>query len=136
MKRKKLTRRDFLKLAGAGTAVIVPAALGVNTYRAALGEVPLERTPYVETVHTANLDGSVPILLIVNKDSANQVGMYFTEILRAEGINCFHTTDLSALQPASLEKYDITILAETQLNEAQAGTFESFVARGGRLVSM
>jgi hypothetical protein len=134
--KRKLSRRDFLKLAGAGTAVIVPAALGVGTYSSALGEVPLERSPYVETVHTANLDGSVPILLIVNKDSANPFGMFFTEILRAEGVNCFHTTDLSALQPDSLQRYEVAILAETPLNEAQAGMFESFVARGGRLVSM
>jgi len=136
MKRKPLTRRDFLKLAGAGVAVIVPTALGVDIYQTALGDDPVKRSPYVEIVHTNNLDGSVPILLIVNKDSSNPFGIYLSEILRAEGMNCFHTTDLSTLQPASLEKYNTAILAETSLNAAQAEMFESFVTRGGRIVSM
>ena len=99
--------------------------------------MPLERSPYVENIiHTSNLDGSVPILLIVNKDSDNPFGIYFTEILRAEGLNCFHTTDLATLQPASLEKYEVAILAETPLNAVQAEMFKTYVARGGRLVSM
>jgi len=136
MKKRKLTRRDFIKLAGVGTAMVVPAALGVGVYRTALGEFPLERSPYVKTVHTNNLDGSVPILLIVNTDSSNPFGMYYTEILRAEGLNCFHTTDLSTLRPASLKKYDVAILAESPLTATQAGVFESYVSRGGRLVSM
>ena len=38
MKRKPLTRRDFLKLAGVGTAVILPTTLGIRVYRSALGE--------------------------------------------------------------------------------------------------
>lgn len=138
LKRKPLTRRDFLKLAGVGTAVAVPTALGVGGYfyRDALGEVPLERSPYVEFAHTANLDGSVPILLVVSRDSVNPFGIYFTEILRAEGVNCFHTTDLFALQSDPLAKYDVVILAETSLNAAQAEMFSTYVSRGGRLVSM
>lgn len=133
--KRKLSRRDFLKLAGAGTAV-VGTAVGIGVYRSALGEYPLERSPYVETLHTTDLDGSVPLLLIVNKNSPNPFGMYLGEILRAEGVNCFHTTDLSTLQPASLEKYDIAILAETPLSAAQAEMFTAYVARGGRLVGM
>lgn len=134
----KLSRRDFLKLAGAGAAVIAPTALGVGGYfyRDALGEVPSERSPYVEVAHTSNLDGSVPLLLVVDRDSANPFGMYFTEILRAEGVNCFHTTDLSALQADSLSKYNVVILAETSLDAAQADMFSAYVSRGGRLVSM
>jgi hypothetical protein len=136
MKRKPITRRDFIKLAGAGVAVVVPTALGVDIYQIALGDVPVKHSPYVEIVHTNNLDGSVPILLIVNRDSSNPFGIYLSEILRAEGMNCFHTTDLSTLQPASLEKYEVAILAETPLNAAQAEMFEAFVTRGGRIVSM
>jgi hypothetical protein len=136
MKRKPLTRRDFLKLAGLGTAAMVPTALGVSVYRTALGESPLERSPYVANIHTANLDGSAPILVIVDKDSSNPFGVYFSEILRAEGLNCFHLTDLSSLQPASLEKYETAILGETSLNDSQAEMLEAYVARGGRLVGM
>ncbi len=134
--KRKLTRREFLKLAGAGAAALAPAALGVEVYRDALGELPMERSPYVQTAHTASLDGSAPILLLVNKDSANPFGMYFTEILRAEGLNCFHTADLSTLQPESLQRYEVVILAETSLNAAQKEMFSAYVARGGRLVGM
>jgi len=136
MKKRSLSRRDFLKLAGVGTAIAVPSALGYGVFRSAQGEYPFEGSPYVENLLTTNLDGSVPILLIVNRDSQNPFGIYLGEILRAEGVNCFHTADLSNVQSGSLEKYDIAILAETPLNAAQADMFEAFVARGGRLVSM
>ena len=136
MKRKPLSRRDFLKLAGAGVAITVPAALGYEILDESKGEPLIERSPYVNQVHTSNLDGSVPILLVIDQDSANRFGIYLTEILRAEGVNCFHTTDLSTLQPAALEKYEVVILAEALLNDEQAKMFEGYVARGGRLVSM
>ena len=130
MKKRPLTRRDFLKLAGVGTAIVVPSALGYGVFRSAQGEYPLEGSPYVDDLHTADLDGSVPILVIVSGNSANPFGLYLTEILRAEGINCFHTADLFDIQSGSLEKYDIAILAETPLSTAQAQMFEAFVARG------
>ena len=137
MKKRTFSRRDFLKLAGVGAAVAVPAgALGYNVFRSAQGEYPLEGSPYVENPFTSNLDGSVPILVVVNQDSPNPFGLYLTEILRAEGLNCFHTTPLSDLQAGSLERYDIAILAETPLTTGQAEMFTEFVARGGRLVGM
>jgi hypothetical protein len=136
MKRKPLSRRDFLKLAGAGVAVTVPAALGYKILDESKGEPLIERSPYVNQIHTSNLDGSVPILLITDQDSTNRFGIYLTEILRAEGVNCFHTMDLSTLQPDALERYDIAILVEALLNAEQAKIFEGYVARGGKLVSM
>ena len=136
MKRKPLSRRDFLKLAGAGVAVTVPAALGYKILDESKGEPLIERSPYVNQVHTSNLDGSVPILLVTDQSSENRFGIYLTEILRAEGVNCFHTAELSTLQADTLEKYDVAILAEALLNAEQAGLFEGYVARGGRLVSM
>ena len=137
MKKRTLSRRDFLKLAGVGAAVAVPAgALGYNVFRSAQGEYPPEGSPYVENLFTETLDGSVPILLVVDQDSPNPFGLYLTEILRAEGLNCFHTTPLTNLQARSLERYDIAILAETPLSAAQAEMFTEYVARGGRLVGM
>jgi hypothetical protein len=134
--KKKISRRDFLKLAGVGTALAVPSALGYGVFRSAQGEYPVEGDPYVEVLFTAELDGSVPILLVVSQNSPNPFGIYLTEILRAEGLNCFHTAELSGLQSGTLEMYDIAILAETPLNAAQTELFTAYVARGGRLVSM
>ena len=90
MKRKPLSRRDFLKLAGAGVAITVPAALGYEILDESKGEPLIERSPYVNQVHTSNLDGSVPILLVIDQDSANRFGIYLTEILRAEGVDKFN----------------------------------------------
>lgn len=136
MKRKPLSRRDFLKLAGAGVAVTVPTALGYKILDESKGEPLIERSPYVNQVYTPTLDGSVPILLITDQASTNRFGIYLTEILRAEGVNCFHIADLAALQPAILEKYEVAILAEALLTAVQAEMFEGYVARGGRLVGM
>ena len=137
MKKRTLSRRDFLKLAGVGAAVAVPAGVfGYNAVRSAQGEYPPEGSPYIENLFTGTLDGSVPVLVIVNQDSPNRFGLFLTEILRAEGINCFHTAPLVSLQAGSLERYDIAILAETPLTVAQAEMFTEYVARGGRLVGM
>ena len=136
MKRKTISRRDFLKLAGAGTAVTIPTVLGYKILDESKGEPIVERSPYVDQVYTQNLDGSAPILVITDPASTNRFGIYLTEILRAEGVNCFHVTELSALQPAVLEKYTVVILAEALLNAVQVEMFEGYVARGGRLVSM
>jgi len=134
--KKKLSRRDFLKLAGLGTVIAVPSAWGYCVFRSAQGELPPEFSPYAATSLTTNLDGSVPLLLIINQEAQNPFGIYLGEILRAEGIVCFHTADLSDIQVGVLEKYDIVILAETPLNVPQAKMFEEFVSRGGSLVGM
>lgn len=136
--KRKFTRRDFLKLAGASTAVGIPIGMGLGyeVFQESKGDPIVERSPYVENVHTSNLDGSVPILVITNQAAENRFGAYLGEILRAEGMNCFHTADLASLRQDLLEKYDIVILAETSLNEAQAETIAAYVAGGGRLVGM
>lgn len=134
--KKKLSRRDFIKLAGIGTAVVVPSAFGYGVYRSVQGEPPLEVSPYVENLFTADLDGSAPILLIVSQNAPNPFGIYLGEILRAEGMNGFHTADLSSVQSGVLEKYDIVILAEAPLNDSQAEMFEAYVSGGGSLVGM
>lgn len=136
MNKKQFSRRDFLKLAGAGAAVALPTVWGYRVFRSAQGEDPVVSSPYASITHTARPDGSVPILLVVNKDSANPFGMYLGEILRAEGLICFHTADLASLSADLLEGYEVVILAETQLDSAQAEAIESYVARGGRLVGM
>ena len=134
MKKRTLTRRDFLKLAGAGAAVTT--VLGYGVFQESNGDPIVERSPYVKNIHTSNLDGSVPILVITDQNAENRFGAYLGEILRAEGVNGFHTADLSTLKPGLLEKYEIVVLAETLLNDAQAEVFEGYVTRGGRLVGM
>ncbi len=136
MTRRRLTRRDFLKLAAVGTAAAVPVAMGVKVYSDALGEYPLVRSPYAESLETSNLDGSVPILMLLNRSSKNPFGAYLGEMLRAEGLNCFHMTDVSNAQAHILEKYSVVILAEGTLTTEQVEMVKEYVARGGSLVGM
>ncbi|MCI0553443.1 MAG: twin-arginine translocation signal domain-containing protein [Anaerolineae bacterium] len=132
--KQKISRRDFLKLAGAGAAV--SAALGYAILRESDGDPIIERNPYSVGGHTAKLDGSVPILILTSRRSPNRFGAYLDEILRAEGLNCFHTADVSSLGLESIRQYDIVLLAEMPLNKTQIETFEAYVAQGGRLVCM
>ncbi len=132
--KRKLTRRDFLKLAGAGAAVTAIAGYGI--YQESNGDPIVDRDPYVAVEHTKNPNGSVPILIITNKDAENKFGAYLIEILRAEGVNCFHTADLSSLTADLIQPYDVVLLAETPLDVKQIEIIEGYVARGGRLVSM
>lgn len=126
-----------MKLAGAGTALAVPVvAIGVRAYQEALGEPLPSRDPYVAIKHTTTLDGSVPLLVVWDQQAANPFGVYLTEILRAEGLNSFHTADLAELQPALLANYSILLLAETSLTAAQAEMVIAFVAGGGKLLGL
>ena len=119
--KQKITRRDFLKLAGAGAAVT--AALGYGALRESNGDPIVERNPYVKpgSLFTAELDGSVPILVVVNPDAENKFGLFLTEILRAEGVNCFHLATLASLSAEVIGAYDVILLAETPLTTAQSG---------------
>ncbi len=75
-----------------------------------------------------------PILLISN--AGNPFSRYYAEILRAEGLNAFGSTDLSALSPALLDSHDVAILGEGSLTGAQAQMLSAWVERGGNLIAM
>lgn len=136
MKARRLSRREFLKLAGVGAAVTVPSVWGYRVFRSAQGIDPSVSSPYADPSFTTSLDGSVPILLVVNTVSSNSIGMYIGEILRAEGLTCFHIASLPSLSVDVLDRYEIVILAETQLVASQVEAIEAYVARGGKLVGM
>ncbi|MEK7326103.1 MAG: hypothetical protein AAB217_12680, partial [Chloroflexota bacterium] len=63
-------------------------------------------------------------------------GRSLGELLRAEGLIGFAVITLSAMTSADLSQHDLTILAETTLTAAQAGTFTNYVNGGGRLIAM
>ena len=56
-----------------------------------------------------------PILIVVNNTTANPLGGFYEQILRAEGINSFAIAQLSSLSLATLDDYRLAILAETAL---------------------
>jgi hypothetical protein len=135
-----LSRRRFLKIAGAAGAVALPTALGYGLWEGAQGELPPNLSPYapaeVLTSWPSAASQASPILLLVNEQSENPFGPYLGEILRAEGLSCFQVARLSDLDDAPLAWYDVVLLAEGPLGTHQVDLLESYVASGGRLVTM
>jgi hypothetical protein len=138
--RRKISRRRFLKLAGAAGAVGIPTLLGYDLLREARGEALPGLSPYAPIDVMKNWPSrpaaASPILLLINERAYNPFGLYLAEILRAEGLNCFQIARASDLGNAPLGWYDLILLAEGSLSDDQVELLEGYVAQGGRLVAM
>ncbi|MFC1975641.1 hypothetical protein ACFLXQ_04525 [Chloroflexota bacterium] len=137
---KKLTRRKFLKIAGIASGIIaLPTLVGYDLFHDAQGEFPSSGFPYsmakTDVLPLRSMANS-PILILTNERSENPFGIYLTEILRTEGLNCFQVSRLSAVDHGSLEQFDLVLLAEGSPNTVQREMLEGYVAKGGRLVAM
>ncbi|MEZ4867702.1 MAG: DUF4082 domain-containing protein [Caldilineaceae bacterium] len=75
-----------------------------------------------------------PILIISN--GASPFSRYYTEILRAEGLNAFIATDISQVSTALLASYDVVILGEMPLTADQVTMLTNWVTAGGNLIAM
>jgi hypothetical protein len=139
-RKSNLSRRQFLKLAGAAGALAIPTLLGYDLLRDAKGEFPPSISPYapVDVLEDwSSLPEVVsPILLLTNERAAYPFGLYLAEILRAEGLNCFQVARASAVDSDALNRFDLVLLAEGPLDNAQVELLEGYVFRGGRLVAM
>jgi hypothetical protein len=75
-----------------------------------------------------------PILVVV--DPGDPFGDYYSEILRAEGLNEFAAVSASSLNAATLADHDVVVLASMTLSAAQVQTLTDWVGAGGRLIAM
>jgi hypothetical protein len=75
-----------------------------------------------------------PILIISN--ASNPFTRYYTEILRAEGLNEFLSVDISSIDATLLADYQIAILGEMPLSAAQVTMLTDWVTAGGNLIAM
>ena len=75
-----------------------------------------------------------PVLVITSL--ANPFSRYYTEILRAEGLNAFKAIDIAVLTGPVLATYDVAILGEMPLTAAQVTMLSSWVTAGGNLIAM
>ena len=64
------------------------------------------------------------------------IGTYYAEILRAEGLNEFAVRARLDLSAATLAGYQVVLLAETSVTDAQAALLDSWVQGGGNLIAM
>jgi hypothetical protein len=75
-----------------------------------------------------------PILLITS--SANGFSQYYAEILRNEGFNEFAVVDISHIDSATLQKYDLVLLGEIPVADPQVRFLTDWVRAGGSIVAM
>lgn len=75
-----------------------------------------------------------PILVIAS--TANPFTRYYAEILRAEGLNAFTVTEITAVTPGVLGQYDVALLGEMPLNASQVTMLANWVVAGGNLIAM
>ena len=75
-----------------------------------------------------------PILVVTS--AGNPFGTYYAEILRAEGLNAFAVADITGVDAALLNDYDVVILGEMALTAGQVTLFTDWVTAGGNLIAM
>ena len=73
-------------------------------------------------------------LVVITNGGKPDYSSYYPEILRNEGISSFSVIGLGDL--AEIERYQVAILAEGELTDAEARKLENWVSRGGRLIAM
>lgn len=78
--------------------------------------------------------GGAPVLVVV--DPGDPFGQYYAEILRAEGLNEFAVAGAGTLSAQSLAGYQVVLLAQTALSDAQAQVLRTWVTDGGDLIAM
>ncbi len=75
-----------------------------------------------------------PILVITN--GTQNFGKFYAEILRTEGFNEFAVAEIGAVSAATLNSYDVVILAKVPVTSTQASMFADWVNTGGNLILM
>ena len=75
-----------------------------------------------------------PVLVIT--DPGDAFGTYYAEILRAEGLNEFAVTSTANLTASTLSSYQVVLLAQTAVTDAQASLLDAWVQAGGNLIAM
>src|SRR5918998_6903061 len=89
-----------------------------------------------EAASAAPEDGPGGPILVVGDDS-NPFSLYYAEILRNEGLNEFDVVrDTASFSGATLNGYDVVIVGDVPLNNAQANALSTWVNAGGNLIAM
>lgn len=75
-----------------------------------------------------------PVLIIAK--TGQPLSGYYSEILRAEGINSFKTVELGGVNSTLLASYDVVILGDMTLTTGQVTVLTNWVNAGGNLIAM
>jgi hypothetical protein len=81
-----------------------------------------------------NDDGSGGPILIISS-STNPYSRYQVEILRAQGYTAFKAVDITEVDAALLNNYDVILLGQITLSNTQVSTLTTWVQAGGTLIA-
>lgn len=74
-------------------------------------------------------------ILIVTDISTNPFSKYYTEILRAEGLNEFDVAELSDISARIISHYNVIIVGDIPVSEKQTAFLTTWVEKGGILIA-
>ena len=133
----RISRRDFLKIVGAASAVSIPSLLGYQIWRSGEGENLTAVSPYpTKAIDSLGNQEGIPILVLISQGPGLEFNNFHPEILRTEGISSFRQKQLDDVTPADLSQPGLVILAHSTLTQAQQELLKQYVAQGGHLIAM
>src|SRR5205814_4118182 len=115
-------------------ALHVALSIALLCIAAVLLAASFNTTPVTRGLSAPTANTNTPVL-VVTTDS-NPFSKYYSEILKAEGLNAFQTADIGTVNAAALANYDTVLLGEVSLTPAQVTTFTDWVNAGGNLIAM
>lgn len=94
--------------------------------------------PLTPSLTPASLTGVLaepggPILVV--GAASNPFSKYATEILLAEGLNAYASSDISLVSASMLGNYDVVIVGDIPLTDAQVTLFSDWTNAGGTLIA-
>ena len=93
-------------------------------------------TPTPTPTPTGPPTGGAPNSVLLVTTGSNPFTSYYAEILKAEGLNFYKTSDISLVSQTTLTGYDLVLLGEMPLTDAQVSMFSTWVTGGGKLIAM
>ena len=116
----RVVRRCAVLIAAAVLATALVAAVRASAVSAGTDATLAANT-------TRAFSSATPPILVVHSAAAPDFGSYLPEILRTEGLADFAVTDLSSLTAATLADYQVVILGEMALTDAQVSILTAWV---------
>lgn len=134
---KPISRRAFLRLAGATGVCCAACAAGVGVgYGIESQTLPAPLGDDGAYLNLAAPAAPAPLLLITSPHADGVFGRYLGAILRAEGLFISNELALPALSPAALADRSVVLLGPGPLSGDQATLLRDFVRGGGGLVAV
>jgi hypothetical protein len=116
------------------TRIVIPNKLLQTTAIAVALAALLLAAPGARAQSSPEQGPGGPVLVVT--DPGDGFGSYYAEILRAEGLNEFAVTDKANLSAATLAGYEVVVLAQTAVTDAQTTVLTNWVQGGGNLIAM